>query len=54
MLYGTSKLCCTGHSENHQLFDINTNQNSCLSGQEIKKITTNKSLINDDINIMYT
>ena len=32
-------MCCTGHSENHQLFDINTNQNSCLSRtpQEIKK-----------------
>ena len=24
MLYGTSKSCRTGHSENYQIFDINT------------------------------
>ena len=46
MLYGTFKLCCTGHSENHQLFDINTSyQNSCLSSINIENDLPNKSLM---------
>ena len=46
MFYGTSTMCCTGHSENHQLFDIpilTLIKRSVACPQEIKKMTTNKS-----------